>query len=93
MNGDHANFDFITKDRDRQNILHWLGDVNHLYLWQEYYNTLVCTLARVFGCRLIDLRSRFLCRSDFPQLLSCDGIHPSQQGHDLIHTSVAAALG
>lgn len=86
-------FDFITKGRDRGNILHWLGDVNHLYRWQEYYNSLVCTLARVFGCRLVDLRSRFLCRSDFPSLLSCDGIHPSQQGHDLIHTSVAAALG
>ena len=42
-------FDFITKGRDRENILHWLGDVNHLYRWQEYYNSLVCTLARVFG--------------------------------------------
>ena len=85
-------FAHISKDRSAANILKWLGDVNHLYRWQEYYNSLVCTLARAFGCRVIDLRQSFLQKTDFRTLLSDDGIHPSQKGHTLIHRSIAAFI-
>lgn len=85
-------FGCITKNRSAENILKWLGDVDHLYRWQEYYNSLVCTLARVLGCRFVDVRTRFLQSNCFPSLISSDGVHPSQTGHDLIHKTVAAAL-
>jgi len=82
----------ITKGKNYNNILHWLGDVEHLYRWQEYYSSLACYLAWAFGCSLIDLRSEFLRSTNFCSLLSDDGIHPTQAGHDLIHKSVASAL-
>ena len=82
----------ITKGKNYENILHWLGDVEHLYRWQEYYSSLACYLAWAFGCRLIDLRSEFLRSSSFCSLLSDDGIHPTQAGHDMIHSCVASAL-
>ena len=85
-------FAHISKDRSAKNILSWLGDVNHLYRWQEYYNSLVCNLARSFGCPMIDLRQRFLQKADFRTLLSDDGIHPSQKGHELIHASIASLI-
>lgn len=85
-------FAHISKDRSAENILSWLGDVNHLYRWQEYYNSLVCSLARSFGCRMIDLRQKFLQVADFRTLLSDDGIHPSQKGHTLIHKSIASVI-
>ena len=85
-------FDFITKDRDRGNILHWLGDTDHLYRWQEYYNSMVAQLSRAFGCRLVDLRAEFLKSRVFPTLIGADGIHPTQAGHDLIHRTVQSAL-
>ena len=82
----------ISAGRDRSNILQWLGDVSHLYRWQEYYNTLVCNLARALDCILVDVRAAFLMSDNFPSLICDDGIHPSQAGHDLIHRTIGAAL-
>ena len=82
----------ISAGNSYDNILHWLGDVGHLYRWQEYYSSLSCMLARAFGCQLVDLRSEFLKGKNFRMLLSSDGIHPTQAGHDIIHNCVSAAL-
>lgn len=82
----------ISQGNSYDNILHWLGDVGHLYRWQEYYSNLSCTLARAFGCQLVDLRSEFLKVKNFRTLLGGDGIHPTQAGHDIIHNCVSAAL-
>lgn len=85
-------FAFLSKGRNTENLLQWLGDRDHLYRWQEYYNSMVMQLSRAFGCQLVDLRTEFLKSSDFSSLLGADGIHPSQAGHDLIHRSVQTAL-
>ena len=85
-------FSFITKGLSAENILRWLGDTDHLYRWQEYYNDMVTQLSRAFGCRLVDLRAEFLKSRVFPSLIGTDGIHPTQAGHDLIHQSVQTAL-
>lgn len=84
--------DHISQGNSYDNILHWLGDVGHLYRWQEFYSNLSCTMARAFGCQLIDLRSEFLKVKNFRTLLGQDGIHPTQAGHDIIHNCVSAAL-
>ena len=85
-------FSFITRGLSAENILHWLGDTDHLYRWQEYYNSMVAQLSRAFGCRLVDLRAEFLKSRVFPTLIGADGIHPTQAGHDLIHRTVQSAL-
>ena len=59
-------FTFITRGLSAENILHWLGDTDHLYRWQEYYNSMVAQLSRAFGCRLVDLRAEFLKSRIFP---------------------------
>ena len=42
----------ISTGKNADHILKWLGDVNHLYRWQEYYNTmLACAIARLPDCR------------------------------------------
>ena len=83
---------FISKGRDGGKILHWLGDAEHLYRWQEYYNSLAVQMARAFGCRIVDLRSAFLQSRNFPALLCPDGIHPTEQGYTLAHQTLAAAM-
>lgn len=82
----------ISDGRDAANILKWLGDINRLYRWQEYYNHLACAAAASLGCRMIDVRSAFLQSACFPSLMSDDGIHPSPAGHALLHKTVYAAL-
>lgn len=83
---------FISRGRNGEHILQWLGDAEHLYRWQEYYNALATQIARALGCRVIDLRTAFLQSRDFQALLCPDGIHPTDRGHALAHQTLAAAL-
>lgn len=81
----HRFLNFVSQGKSRQNILSWLGDADRIFRWQEYYNDLVCRLSRELSIPLLDLRPEFLKRPDFPSLISDDGIHPTQKGHDLVH--------
>ena len=75
---------------NRENIVRWLGDVEHIYRWQESYSGMVERLAREERVPLIDLRSAFLRDFRRPEALLCaDGIHPSTQGQDLIFRTLS----
>lgn len=79
---------WISRGRSYDNILHWLGDVDHLARWQSYYNDLVEKLAASLSCKLFRLREVFLSTGRYDSLLCADGIHPTQTGHDLIVRSL-----
>ena len=89
----HRFLDHVSQGRSKENILSWLGDADRIFRWQEYYNDLVCRLARQLSCPLLELRTAFLKAPDFPSLISGDGIHPTQKGHDLAHRCVEDAFG
>lgn len=78
----------ISKGNSYENILSWLGDVSMLYRYQEHYNHLVEQLSAETGCPLIDLRGAFLLSHDYKALISSDGIHPTDAGHDLIEKTL-----
>ena len=78
--------DFICRSgRSRENIVYWLGDVQRIYHYQEMYSAAITRCAWQHHLPLIDVRSRFLDRHDFPRLISADGIHPTLCGYDLIY--------
>ena len=73
------------------NILRWLGDVEHIARWQAHYNELVKQIAGEEGVRLIDLRSAFPKEPKALEPLLCeDGIHPSRRGQELIYRTLAS---
>lgn len=78
---------WITKGLSYDSILHWLGDVDHLFRWQDYYSEMVVETAQAMGCPLLDLRKEFL-QTGYGERLCADGIHPTQIGHDSIHETV-----
>ncbi len=82
---------FLCRDGlSRENIVHWLGDVEHIYRWQESYSRMVERLAREERVPLIDLRGAFLRDLRRPEALLCaDGIHPSVQGQTLIFDTLS----
>ena len=78
-------FDFITRGGlSQENILKWLGDVEHIYRWQELYSHAVTNIAMETNCRYIDVRSEFLTQWDYKQYLCEDGIHLNEKGHRLL---------
>ncbi len=68
----------------KENILRWLGDVQMIYRFQELYSAAVSRLAWETQTLFVDVRSAFLSRHNFEELLCEDGIHPNQEGHALI---------
>ncbi len=80
-------FDWITRNGlSRDNILQWLGDVQHIYRWHERYSNAISTLARKHNCHFVDIRDAFLSVRRPGELLCADGIHPNQKGHALMET-------
>ena len=75
---------WITRNLNYQNILHWLGDVAMLSRWQEYYSRMAERLAYETGCPLLDLRGAFLQTRSYKDLIGEDGSHPTNRGHELI---------
>ena len=85
---------FICRDGlSRENIVRWLGDVEHIYRWQESYSGMVDRLAREERVPVIDLRGAFLRDQRRPEALLCtDGIHPSMEGQSLIFETISDFL-
>ena len=77
-------FRWVTRGLDAEAVLKALGDVNHIYRWQERYAIAVSDVARSMGCPLFDLRDLFLSQSHVERLMCVDGIHPNDEGHRLI---------
>lgn len=76
---------FITRNGlSAENILRWLGDVQEIYRFHEFYSNAIAGLARKLDVDLVDVRQHFLDRHDFNSLVSIDGIHPTLKGYDII---------
>lgn len=78
---------WVSKGLNYDNILHWLGDVERISRWQEYYSRLSERVAEMAHCHILDLRSIFKDRS-IKDLVGIDGMHPSAEGHTLIKTEL-----
>jgi lysophospholipase L1-like esterase len=67
-----------------ENILKFIGNVSHIYAWHERYNAAILRVAEETKTRLIDIRSAFLQREQYTDLICRDGIHPNKEGHKVI---------
>jgi lysophospholipase L1-like esterase len=79
-------FRWISHNSDQagKNILQFIGNVSHIYSWHERYNAAILRVAEETKTRLIDIRSAFLQKDDYTQLICKDGIHPNKEGHKVI---------
>ncbi len=68
----------------RENILLWLGDVEHIYRWQERYSNAVMRVAARTRASLADVRDCFLARADYRDCVCEDGMHLNQKGNMLM---------
>ena len=75
---------WISRGLDYDRILSFLGDKNTTARWQEYYSHLSEQVAKKTGCPILDLRSNFLVSRKLDKMICEDGIHPNEQGHELI---------
>ncbi len=77
-------FNWFSRDLNRKALQTWLNDIEVIYRHQEAYSLEAERIARLTGCRVLDLRQPMLVRHDLPALMSIDGIHPSPAGYELL---------
>ncbi len=82
-------FRWISREKNSENILRWLGDVSMLYRWHEDYSDRITRACREEQVPMVDLREPFLLSHKFKQLLCADGIHPTQAGYSLVDAAIA----
>jgi lysophospholipase L1-like esterase len=85
-------FAWVTRGLNADAILSFLGDIQHVYRWQERYAAAVHRAARHARCRLFDLRDAFLAADHFQDNLCLDGMHPNEKGQNLIACAIKDAL-
>lgn len=87
---------FVTRnmgDRDQRNVLSWLGgQEEHIRNYHDMYSLAVYQIGYQERVPVLDITSPFLRNRNYLPYLCVDGIHPSQQGHDLIAASVENQL-
>lgn len=77
-------FNWVSRGLNAENILKWLGDVEHIFRWHSSYNDVVCKVASETETPLVDIRSDFLNAPNYRELICEDGMHPNDSGHKLI---------
>lgn len=89
-------YNFVTRnmgERDRNNVLSWLGgQQERIRNYHDMYSLAVYQIGYQERVPVLDITSPFLHNRDYLPYLCCDGIHPSQEGHNLIAESVTAQL-
>ena len=85
-------FAHISKGLNSDNILKFIGDVQHIARWQEMYNIAVLNIAKKCDVEVLDTRTAFLLRPDFRDYICEDGIHPNAKGHELIYSTLRKQL-
>ena len=85
-------FRWISRDKDGDAILRWLGDVSMLYRWHEGYSDLLSAAFLEEEIPLVDLREPFLRSHRFKSLLCADGVHPTPDGYGLVDRAIARAV-
>lgn len=83
-------FAWVSRGLCEENILCFLGDIQHIYRWQERYATAVRSIAMETRCALFDLRGALLDHRRYPALLCVDGIHLNAQGQQAAAEAVLA---
>lgn len=76
---------FLTRNgNDKSRILQWLGKPEVIHNFHKSYSDAVAEIAKETDTPLVDARTPFLRRKDYDRLIGIDGVHPSEEGYELI---------
>ncbi len=84
---------FLTRNgNDRNRILQWLGAPEVIHDFHKSYSDAIAEIAKETGTPLVDARSPFLSRGDYDRLMCIDGVHPNEDGYELIARAFSESI-
>ena len=85
----------VEKGLNEDNLRYFLGDISHIYQHHEMYSLTITHLASQNQCFYAPVREAFLKSGRGASYICSDGIHPNEQGHELmlhVFTQLAAQM-
>lgn len=77
-------FHWWCRNLNQENVMKWLGSINHISDHQASYSSAVEGLAAREHVPLVDIRSAFLRHGTILDLICEDGTHPNSKGQQMI---------
>lgn len=85
--------EWITKDGlNKDNLLSFLGTADTIRRVHAEYNSEFEGLARKLHVPILDVRSKFMSKNNFHEIMSLDGVHPSRSGLNIIKDEIHSFL-
>jgi acyl-CoA thioesterase-1 len=81
-------FNWISRGLNADAILSWLGDKELIYRHHESYSLAIMNVAQKLSCPFIDVRGPFLLKRDYYNYLCEDGIHPNEEGYNIMKQTI-----
>ena len=75
-----------------QNIAHWIGVCGGIEHWHGMYNRALKQLVQYLNILSIDVRTGFERAGNLADLLSDDGVHPTETGYQVLSQLVAQEM-
>jgi lysophospholipase L1-like esterase len=69
-------------------IAHWIARCGGIEHWHAMYNRGVSSIANALSVGLMDVRTAFKRAADLSILISDDGIHPTEQGYQVMTSAI-----
>ena len=82
---DQLFFNFITKNRQKENIMSFLGDTKMIYYHQRSYNEVIERVAKQYALTYIPLRETIEAVSNVKEIYCKDGMHLNERGQAIIY--------
>lgn len=78
-------FDFICQNRNKANILTFLGDINQIYKHQKQYSDVISRVAKMLNLTCIPLREIIESNGSYQTMYCLDGMHLNKDGQEIIY--------
>lgn len=85
---DRLFFDFICQNRNKENILAFLGEVNQIYKHQKSYNEVISRVAKTYNLTYIPLREIIESSNSYQDMYCLDGMHLNKEGQNIIYKTI-----
>ncbi|MDY0210886.1 MAG: SGNH/GDSL hydrolase family protein [Acholeplasma sp.] len=89
---DRLFFDFISKNRDKNSIMAFLGETKKIYYHQQQYNDVIKKVSDKYQTAYIPLRETIESFGNLKSLYCLDGMHLNELGQTIIFETIKKYL-
>lgn len=85
-------YDYVSRQRKKENILKFLGETKTIYEHQKKYNDVIVRVSRLFDVTYVPLRETIERSKNLSEIYCKDGMHLNQLGQTILFQTLKAYI-